>query len=114
MEYLVNYYDEAIRNGREKIKVLDIGSYDVNGSYRKIFSDSKYEYTGLDMAAGPNVDIVPDSIYDWKEIGDNSYDLVVSGQTFEHIEYPWLTIKEIERVLYPGGGMRCDCAMYAG
>jgi 2-polyprenyl-3-methyl-5-hydroxy-6-metoxy-1,4-benzoquinol methylase len=103
MEYLVNYYDEAIRNGREKIKVLDIGSYDVNGSYRKIFSDSKYEYTGLDMAAGPNVDIVPDSIYDWKEIGDNSYDLVVSGQTFEHIEYPWLTIKEIERVLYPGG-----------
>lgn len=29
--------------------------------------------------------------------------MIISGQVFEHIEYPWLTIKEIERVLKPSG-----------
>ena len=29
--------------------------------------------------------------------------MVVSGQTFEHIEYIWVTIVEIARVLRTGG-----------
>ncbi|MEM1725222.1 MAG: methyltransferase domain-containing protein, partial [Thermoplasmata archaeon] len=37
--------------------------------------------------------------YNWIEIEDSSVDVVISGQAFEHIEYPWLTIKEIYRVL---------------
>jgi hypothetical protein len=37
---------------------LDVGSYDINGSYRDIFIEKKYEYYGLDMIEGPNVDII--------------------------------------------------------
>lgn len=103
MEYLVNYYEKIISEGREQVNVLDIGSYAVNGSYRKIFNKEFYNYCGLDMSAGPNVDIVPDNIYEWNEIDNNTYDLVISGQALEHIEFPWLTIKEIERVLKPSG-----------
>lgn len=77
-------------------KVLDIGSYDVNGCFKDLFR--KGTYTGLDMRAGPNVDLVPNDIYKWTEIPDKSYDLVISGCCLEHIEAPWLTMKEIDRV----------------
>ena len=86
-----------------KIRVLDVGSYDVNGCYKPLFVGYDVEYVGLDMHAGPNVDIVPAHIYAWEELKSDTFDFVISGNTFEHIEYPWLTITEIERVLKPGG-----------
>lgn len=101
MEYLVKYYEPYFL--KDKVKVLDIGSYDVGGTYRDIFQKENYQYEGLDVCEGPNVDIVPNDIYSWDEIPDNTYDLVISGQAFEHIEYPWLTIREIARVLKPSG-----------
>lgn len=102
MQYLVQYYEPYFTMEDNVIRVLDVGSFDVNGTYRDIFP-VKYDYTGLDMCAGPNVDIVPKDIYHWNEIGDHEFDLVISGQAFEHIEYPWLTIKEIARVMKPSG-----------
>lgn len=87
----------------KQIRVLDVGSYNVNGCYRTLFNGTQVQYQGLDMVPGPNVDIVPKDPYAWAEISDNSYDFVISGNAFEHIEYPWLTIKEIARVLRPKG-----------
>lgn len=104
MEYLLNYYKPIWENDdNTSIKVLDIGSYDQNGTYRDLFSGSNVAYTGLDMSMGPNVDIVPKDIYSWDEIENETFDLVISGQVFEHIEYPWVTMKEIERILRPSG-----------
>ena len=103
MEQIVKNYAPLFAKGKELVKVLDVGSYGVNGTYRSIFSNPVYRYTGLDMLAGPNVDIVPKNIYQWDEIEDESFDLVISGQAFEHIEYPWLTIKEVARILKPSG-----------
>ena len=103
MEYLVRHYDELFHEKAEMLKVLDIGSYDMGGTYKKIFENSRYHYTGLDMVQGPNVDLVPADIYHWKEIEDETFHLVISGQVFEHIEYPWLTMQEIARVLKPSG-----------
>ena len=51
-----------------KLKVLDVGSFDVNGNYREIFESIGLDYTGLDMEKGPNVDIVPKNAYIWDEI----------------------------------------------
>lgn len=103
MEYLINWYKPYWDRQGETIKILDIGSYNQNGTYRELLNSDRYVYTGLDMEKGPNVDIVPKDIYAWEELPDNSFDLVISGQVFEHIEFPWLTIKEIERVLKPSG-----------
>lgn len=88
---------------KDKIKVLDVGSYDVNGSYKSIFVDKKYEYIGLDMEEGPNVDIVLKNPYDWSEIETDTFDVILSGQTFEHIEFFWITIAEMARVLKKDG-----------
>lgn len=93
---------EANFTGR--VNVLDVGSYGVNGTYKEIFSDEeRYIYTGLDLTPGQNVDYVPSDPYRWKEIEDESFDLVISGQVFEHIEFPWLTILEMRRVLKKNG-----------
>lgn len=102
MEYLLKWY-QPYWDKKDRIRVLDIGSYNQNGTYKDLFNKDKFNYCGLDMIAGPNVDIVPQDIYSWKEIEDNTYDIVISGQVFEHIEFPWLTMKEIERILIPGG-----------
>ena len=89
---------------QEKIKILDVGSYGVNGTYKEIFSNSeKYLYTGLDVNPGPNVDYVAADPYCWPELHDESFEVIVSGQAFEHIEYPWLIIEEINRVLKKNG-----------
>lgn len=84
-------------------RILDLGSQDVNGSYRSLFDESSWDYIGLDMAAGKNVDIVLGTPYVWKEIPSNSADVLISGQAFEHIQYFWITMLEVARVLKPGG-----------
>jgi len=84
------------------LHVLDIGSYDVNGSYRPIFDRPSWRYQGLDLSAGPNVDIVLATPYRFP-VKSNSVDVVISGQAFEHIEFFWLTWLELVRVVRPGG-----------
>lgn len=103
MEYMVQYYKEYLPAKDGVIKVFDVGSYDKGGTYRNIFDGPGYCYTGMDIHEGPNVDFVPGDIYDWKEIGEETVDVVISGQTFEYIEYPWVTIQEIARILKPSG-----------
>jgi len=83
--------------------ILDLGSQDINGTYKPLFSSTTWKYLGVDMTNGKNVDIVITNPYSWNNIRSNYADVLVSGQTFEHIEYIWLTMKEISRVLKPGG-----------
>ena len=86
------------------VRLLDVGSCGINGTYREIFAEKeKFDYIGLDVAQGPNVDYVPADPYSWPEIADESIDVIISGQAFEHIEYPWMIMQEMERVLKPGG-----------
>jgi len=88
----------------DKVRILDVGSYGVNGTYKDIFSDSeKYNYVGLDLNPGPNVDYVPADPYSWPELKDETFDVIISGQAFEHIEFPWLVIEEMKRTLKKNG-----------
>jgi SAM-dependent methyltransferase len=81
-----------------------VGSQDVgNGSYRALFSENDFDYVGADMSEGNNVDVVLKSPYQWAEFETDSFDIVISGQAFEHIEFFWLTMSEIARVLKKDG-----------
>lgn len=101
MEWFKNTYLSIGDN----LEILDVGSLDGSGDYNysDIFNEDNWNYTGLDIQAGNNVDIVVTDIYNWFEIEDNSYDVIISGQFFEHLEFFWLTMSQIERVLKPGG-----------
>jgi SAM-dependent methyltransferase len=101
MQWFVDNYASKIT--KDKVRVLDVGSYDVNGSYRHLFDESRYHYTGLDMEEGPNVDIVLKNPYDWNAIESDGFDIVISGQAFEHIEFFWKTMEEMTRVLKKDG-----------
>jgi SAM-dependent methyltransferase len=101
MKWFVDHYASKI--SKTEVRVLDVGSYDVNGSYRHLFSAEQYQYTGMDMEDGPNVDIVIENPYDWGAISTDSFDVVISGQTFEHIEFFWITMSEMTRVLKKDG-----------
>jgi SAM-dependent methyltransferase len=85
----------------EPLTVCDLGSQDINGSYKPLFAIGRWSYIGVDMAAGQNVDLVLADPYDWREIEPNSVDVLISGQTFEHTEFFWVTMQQIARVLRP-------------
>ena len=93
-------------NKESNLKILDIGSYDSSGTnynYGRFLKEKNWQYQGMDIQEGPNVDIVVSDIYNWVEIEDESYDVVISGQAFEHMEFFWEAIKEVKRILRPGG-----------
>lgn len=85
------------------LNILDLGSLEVGACYRPLFDDPAWRYTGVDLHSGPNVDIVLKEPYHWREIPSESVDLFISGQVFEHVEYFWVTLLEMSRVLKPGG-----------
>ena len=101
LEHVRRLVDQYLA-GRDSLEVIDIGSCDVNGSYKGFFSRPGWRYTGVDLAAGANVDVVLASPYKLP-FASHSVDVVVSGQAFEHVEYFWLTWLEMTRVLRPGG-----------
>lgn len=97
MGYFVNKY----LNSKVTTRILDVGSYDQNGSYRNHFFYPKWIYEGCDISMGPNVDFTMGEYSIDKKSG--YYDVVISGQTMEHVEYFWEWIKPLRRVLKPGG-----------
>lgn len=101
MERFVSKYLK--RYDKTNLKIIDIGSQDINGSYKPIFSNHHWQYYGCDVLERKNVDILLNDIYDWKELKSESFDVVISGQAFEHIEYFWVTMLEISRILKEEG-----------
>lgn len=84
------------------LSVLDVGSLDVNGTYRPLIEPRGWDYTGLDIVPGPNVDVVAADPFDWPLIS-GSFDVVISGSTMEHVTAIWRWVPELVRVLRPGG-----------
>lgn len=92
----------------EKGTVVDIGSYDINGTYKSLFPKAKY--IGVDTAPGPNVDVIINSD-EWKKLKD--VDVVISGQTLEHVADIPSLMTSIFNVLKPNG-IACIIAPSAG
>jgi SAM-dependent methyltransferase len=96
------YIDGLNSADQSKLKVVDIGSANVNGSYRALFESERYDYTGLDLKPGPGVDIILPHPYKYP-LADNSADVVLSGQMMEHCEFFWVAFKEMVRIVKPDG-----------
>lgn len=93
-------YSENIKQ-HSKVKMVEIGSQDVNGSLRSI-APSDFEYIGVDFVKGDGVDIILNSPYSLPFEND-SIDIVLSSSCFEHSEMFWLIFMEIMRILKPEG-----------
>ena len=95
------FYHKYCEDNIENKKILDVGSYDVNGTMKPIFQ--KGEYIGLDMEQGPNVDIV--GVSHKIPFEKDEFDIVISSSCFEHDDMFWISFQEMCRVLKPGGYM---------
>lgn len=97
------------RNGHiaRGARVLEIGSYDVNGSLRNLFHDVD-EYVGIDICAGPGVDLVGFA----HEVLDPEarFDIVISAECFEHDSFWRETFLSMINAARPGGLIAFTCA----
>lgn len=86
--------------------VLDIGSLDINGNNQYLFNNCPY--LGLDIGEGRNVDIV--SKGHELNLPDSTFDVIISTECFEHDMYYKKTLRNIYRMLKPGGLLIFSCA----
>ncbi|MEJ2621727.1 MAG: class I SAM-dependent methyltransferase [Candidatus Thiodiazotropha sp.] len=93
----------ATVNEMPHAKLLEIGSRNVTGEVRRDIFQSTVDYTGLDIHAGENVDVVADVHELSAHLPENHYDAVFSISVFEHLAMPWQVVIEINRVMKPGG-----------
>lgn len=63
----------------DPLEVVELGALNINGSIRHLFPNARY--TGVDMVAGPGVDVIGDAAT-WTPT--TLVDLVVCCEVFEH------------------------------
>lgn len=101
-------YEYLGDKANDDLVMVDIGSYDVNGSlrpcseYPEQHMALKWEYIGVDLNKGPNVDeVMPDPYL--IPLACRKADIVVSVNTFTYVLNPFRLMKEIRRILKPQG-----------
>jgi SAM-dependent methyltransferase len=101
--YLDRWVIEAANVGKDKsFRVLDAGAG--NAPYRKHFAHVTYEtadFGKVDDKKYAHLDYV--CRLEELPMADGTYDLVLCSQVLEHIPDPVAVLKEIRRVLKPGG-----------
>ena len=88
------------------IKVIEIGSYEVNDGVRYFFTNSSY--VGVDLINGPGVDLVCEG--DKVNHPDETYDISLSCECFEHNPNWIKTFENMWRMTKKGGIVIATCA----
>ncbi len=89
-------------------RVLEIGSLDINGTIRNRFTDC--QYTGIDVAPGPGVDVVcQGQDFDGP---DGSFDTVISCEVMEHNPHWTETFRNMVRLCRRDGLVIMTCATW--
>ena len=100
----LDFGKRIIESEIKDLDVLEVGSYDVNGSLRNIITRFKPStYTGVDISNGPGVDVVCDARDIIHEFGEENFDFVISTELLEHAEDWKEVIHNIKTVCKEGG-----------
>lgn len=87
--------------------VLDVGSMDINGNNRYLFTN--YTYMGIDLGEGANVDIIaPNGAHTVKL--NEQYDIVISTECLEHDKHYLDTLNFMLDHCKSGGLLIFTCA----
>ncbi len=83
--------------------VLEVGSYNVNGSARSVFEADCTSYIGVDIQDGPGVDVVCDGLQLLERFPDQKFDTIICMETLEHTIMPWEIVSQMKKLLAPKG-----------
>jgi SAM-dependent methyltransferase len=83
--------------------VLEIGARARSAITRRHRIPERLQYVGLDILAGPNVDVVGDAHELSRLFPDQRFVAAFSTSVFEHLAMPWKVALELNQVLEPGG-----------
>lgn len=86
--------------------VLEVGSLNINGTIRDLFTDC--HYIGCDLAEGPGVDIAVQG--QDLDFPDGSFDITTSAECFEHNPHWRETFLNMKRMTITGGLIAFTCA----
>lgn len=101
--FIKHFFPQYFHN----VNVLDVGSGDINGNNRYLF-DELCKYQGNDVYPAKNVTIVsPTSKLDF---ANNTFDVIVSTECFEHDPEYALSWRNIYRMLKEDGIFFFTCA----
>ena len=101
--YVTNFVEGVAKNLPSGASILDAGAGEC--VYKRFFSHCNYK--AIDLAVGENkwnyanLDYVG-PLHDMP-IGDETFDAILCTQVLEHLEWPRESVKEMYRVLKPGG-----------
>jgi SAM-dependent methyltransferase len=94
-------------NDSQPLTVVDFGSLDINGGVKQLI-DPKWNYTGIDLEIGPNVDIArPGQLID---LQSEQFDISFSSELFEHTPFWKEIFAQMCRLTKPGGVVVFTCA----
>jgi hypothetical protein len=90
-------------NSMQPGRLLEIGSRARSGVSRRALIPSPWEYIGLDILEGENVDVVGDAHQLSKIFPANSFRAVMAFSVLEHLLMPWKFALELNRVMEVNG-----------
>ena len=82
-----------------RLRVLDVGCGDK--PYQSLFAPHAAEYVGVDVGENLNADLV--GAAERLPVPDASFDVVLCTQVLEHCDDPAAVVRELRRVVAPGG-----------
>jgi SAM-dependent methyltransferase len=96
------HYPASFKDAR----VLEVGSLDINGSVRELFSGC--DYTGVDLQIGPGVDLACQG--QLVEFPTGHFDTTISAECLEHNPFWRETVANMLRMTRPAGVVMISCA----
>lgn len=93
--FFSTYFEDA------RPRLLDVGALDLNGSLRAV-APPGCEYVGVDLEAGPGVDLVLEAGQPLP-FAPESFDACVSVSCFEHDLMFWDTFRQMAEIVRLGG-----------
>lgn len=105
---------KIIKNLRESGRLLDVGA--ACGIFVKVARDAGYDACGIEPSVWMckvakdyyNVSVLP-AVLEEAKFADNSFDIITMWDVLEHILDPMRTLKEVKRILRPGGLLLINC-----
>jgi len=83
--------------------ILEVGSKNYGSTTTIRQEHPDLEYTGIDLSAGDNVDLVMDLESESHKLPQSHYGLIICCSVLEHTKRPWVMAEKLTNLLKPGG-----------